>query len=1252
MTDNLQLNDPVHVERGDSQQLEGVVAFLGKVQFAEGDDWVGVRLTGTSVGLGKNDGSVKGVSYFSCGPNGGVFVRKSHVSRRELSKLEALRLKRELAKKSAGITSPKPTTAPPGSSTSRTPATRTPTTTSSRSPTRAAASATVTTTESSIASVALSPSKQARIEEIRARRAALAEKHTTSLSPTSSQAPSRSASPSPEKLDNKEQIEALQKQVQNLSSKLRSEEEENASLQQSLSKAEQHIHESNKAREKAEQQPPKEVAVTVEDDRADLESELQKTKDDCRDMEERLQEALANVEKHKRDLERERTERESEVQQLIQVRSELSALRHEFQAMSDQSSNRSASDASHYKERAKLQAELGAAKRQVEELEREKIEMESVLEELALDKEQLQEEKEVLQDRMEELKVDAETAQMEVEELKTELEIAKEAAEGAPVMAGGSGEGGVTGADAEDVARGLSVQNARLREALIRLREQSSFEKMELSRQLRTAEKDATNVATLTEEVETLRETKKKLDEEIRDLKEMVDQGSAFESMVETLSDRVLLLEDDNTALQSTIREMEEAADITAEMEEVQAEENKTLMRDLEGHDSIIRNLEEAIKMQRRREEDFQRTVSNYRKSVETLKQEKKALMAFQEGDEEEKGDLLATSRKALARAAQLVADASIARKREAEAVFDRIDGAVQHHLSERLESLLPGNVASSEIASIKGELLLSRVVGKASKALEGMASVFTESIRSGMDKASSEVDENLTVDAGATFQLTDESMQCITNMIHQGDVAIATIGVSSDLLKLLSAGQWPDLLSPEASSELGAIVGNSIAELDVVLGDQLRLLKEEGILSPHTSNIGAFQQTVQTTMQSLQTTLEVDGSPLVSQDWSPPGWSMLKDVSISKFSCMSSGGVVASIVSPDDGTHTTTSTPVDPQVVAVVQPLMMKLDQISVEATKACHRLVSLDLQGDSTVTELSELSTLWKEASLALLKTTQETFSGKADFTRDDLVKCESAAEKGLRELARFSSALRAANLNVDNDERFHPLSPEAKDAWEGISSLARAMRSVDGDSDDVNYLLRARALEHQLMEGVENGPKLSLASAKISSLEKVGIYLFLCTVAFCFWTHIILSGCLQSLSTRSKEIALQNARISELEKVLAKSNSAPSPMNIKSSEMSSSEEINTLKEENRVVSTFLYGMICTSRSLTQISSFDSLCYSLQKRWMCCIDKLMSTRMRFGCSKTSSHPNRRKDARICRREPVRSCRPAIRQISVVLQR
>lgn len=532
-TSNLQINDAVHVERGDSQQLEGVVAYLGSVQFSQGDDWVGVRLTGTSVGLGKNDGSVQGVSYFQSGHNGGVFVRRAHVSKRELTKLEALRLKRELAKKSAGITSPRPTSAAAATTSSKTPTTKTPTQTPSG--TRPTVSKAVT--ESSEAPS--SPSKLAaktRLDEIKARRAALAEKKattSTSVSPTPS---TRSKSPIPV---DQEKLGALQKQVEELSAILKSTQEENSSLHQSLSKAQQDVLEANKARDEAqeqakqrEQQQVQDPATRdiVDDNAQDWESELFKAQHTISDLKERLQEALTTVETTKRDLQREQKDRQSDIEKLTQARSQLSALEHEFQAMQDQSTNRSASDAEHYKERAKLQAELSAVKRQVQDLEKEKVETESILEELTLDKEQLQEEKEAMLDKLEEYKVDAETAQMEVEELKMEVEIAKEAAEGRAVVDSGEASG-----DAEDIARGLSVQNARLREALIRLREQSSFEKIELSRQLRDTEKDAATIEDLTKEVESLREAKEKLDEEVLDLKLMVDQGSAFESMVESL---------------------------------------------------------------------------------------------------------------------------------------------------------------------------------------------------------------------------------------------------------------------------------------------------------------------------------------------------------------------------------------------------------------------------------------------------------------------------------------------------------------------------------------------------------------------------------------------------------------------------------------------------------------------------------------------------------------------------------------------
>mmetsp|Transcript_1869 Transcript_1869/g.3367 ORF Transcript_1869/g.3367 Transcript_1869/m.3367 type:complete len:228 (-) Transcript_1869:81-764(-) len=57
--------------------LRGKVKFSGSVHYAKGD-WVGVVLEEPA---GKNNGTVKGVEYFSCEPQHGMFVRPGECAR-------------------------------------------------------------------------------------------------------------------------------------------------------------------------------------------------------------------------------------------------------------------------------------------------------------------------------------------------------------------------------------------------------------------------------------------------------------------------------------------------------------------------------------------------------------------------------------------------------------------------------------------------------------------------------------------------------------------------------------------------------------------------------------------------------------------------------------------------------------------------------------------------------------------------------------------------------------------------------------------------------------------------------------------------------------------------------------------------------------------------------------------------------------------------------------------------------------------
>ena len=669
----LQLNDPVFVqhttsiEDGTVSQLEGVISYIGPVPelrtaltstvgattdaVLENDIYYGVRLTGSSVGMGTNYDTMIPFQeiqdrYFTCPIDSALFVPVSSsipdiITKRILSKLEALRLRRELASSTPSSTSTTNSTVTSTSNTTVLPP-------GQRTPPRAVSSIPSTAAASSTPSATAGTTAMSRLEELRLRREALKAAKQQQPAPTisvdtaitttssSSYTPIKTSSgsldmtsPEPSPLisgkndptmqwqnridDLTQQLLARDKENINLNSELLKYKQENQSfkvqvleLQQNLATASQQAASSavlSNADTTKASKDSKEISVLQDEN-----SQLHVLYSNIRDQLEQVQKELTNCQV---DIKEKAMTHENILVELTRSRAEATSYQNQLRAQTDQNDQRGMSDAVHYKERAKLSADISALKRKVEQLEKEKTEFEAAIEDITLDKEQLQEEKDAIEEKYEDLKLDAETAQMEVEELRIELEDAKATAgrvmgvadtltAAAMASAGSPSKMHVNDNDSGDtleMIQTLQTQNARLREALIRLREQSALEKMEMTRQFRSVEKAAETNTAVHSRVEELTAINENLNEQVNDLKDMVEQGAAFESMVEDLSDRVLGLEEQNVALHTIIRELEEAAELTAEMEEVQADELKALSRDLEGRDTMIRNLEEAIKM-------------------------------------------------------------------------------------------------------------------------------------------------------------------------------------------------------------------------------------------------------------------------------------------------------------------------------------------------------------------------------------------------------------------------------------------------------------------------------------------------------------------------------------------------------------------------------------------------------------------------------------------------------------------------------
>jgi dynactin 1 len=266
-------------------------------------------------------------------------------------------------------------------------------------------------------------------------------------------------------------------------------------------------------------------SVAVDDSNPCMEDQQSQRQDnaDKQDLQRQLSEALTNIQ----------TLQQEAFEGKAKHVAETLATERESQIVKEQFERKSSNAADYLKERAKLTAEISTLHRRVSDLQAAASEYETSVEGLVLDKEALLEEKEELLDQLEEKTLEIATLQIELEEVKVELEEGKAAFEkcnkGHSIMT--LAEPSVKVVDengVEESSKALSSQNSRLREALLRLREQTNIENLELTKQLRLAEKDVVAGRGLMEELESLRNLKVKNASEIRDLKETVDTQNVY----------------------------------------------------------------------------------------------------------------------------------------------------------------------------------------------------------------------------------------------------------------------------------------------------------------------------------------------------------------------------------------------------------------------------------------------------------------------------------------------------------------------------------------------------------------------------------------------------------------------------------------------------------------------------------------------------------------------------------------------------
>lgn len=218
--------------------------------------------------------------------------------------------------------------------------------------------------------------------------------------------------------------------------------------------------------------------------------------------------------------------------------------------------------------------------------------------------------KEMAEEKVESLQTEVESLTEKVEELQTDLEIMKAEVEGQE-----------DGAPSNYQMKQLEEQNSRLKEALVRMRDLSSAEKMEHQNLEKQTEKKNKELDELRKKTEYLKNELENAESTIDELKEQVDIAMVAEEMVEELTDKNLKLEEKVVDYEEQIQDLETMNEMNEELQENARENEMELREEVDLARSRMRNAERKVEAGNETISDYQETINKFRKLVQDLQE-------------------------------------------------------------------------------------------------------------------------------------------------------------------------------------------------------------------------------------------------------------------------------------------------------------------------------------------------------------------------------------------------------------------------------------------------------------------------------------------------------------------------------------------------------------------------------------------------------------------------------------------------------
>ncbi|XP_076295739.1 dynactin subunit 1 isoform X1 [Lasioglossum baleicum] len=225
---------------------------------------------------------------------------------------------------------------------------------------------------------------------------------------------------------------------------------------------------------------------------------------------------------------------------------------------------------------ASLQRELQRARQETreahaarEQFQEEMADLAETVEMATLDKEMAEEKAETLQIELEQLKEKLEEQTLDLEILRTEM---------SERAAGGGATAGTTSYEIKQ----LEQQNNRLRETLVRMRDLSAHEKHEFQKLQKDLDQKKSEILELGRTKEKLSTRVEEMEHQIADLQEQVDAALGAEEMVEALGEKKMALEEKVAELEEAVTDLEALQDMSDQLAESSKELELELREELD----------------------------------------------------------------------------------------------------------------------------------------------------------------------------------------------------------------------------------------------------------------------------------------------------------------------------------------------------------------------------------------------------------------------------------------------------------------------------------------------------------------------------------------------------------------------------------------------------------------------------------------------------------------------------------------------